>query len=87
MGSPPCLTLLASRILPICWAVDEASSTARTEFAVGRFRGRRTQRDQHPKRRPTDAHLDADQLRTDFEGKTAGARKRPVGVSVLFRLK
>jgi hypothetical protein len=27
MGSLPCLTLLASRILPICWAVDEASST------------------------------------------------------------
>jgi hypothetical protein len=59
-----------------------------TEFAVGRSRGRRTQRDQHPKRRPTGARLDADQLRTHFELKTAEARKRlGGGVSVLFRLK
>ena len=76
MGSLPCLTWLASRILSICWRSTRPAQRARTEFAVGRSRGRRKQRDQHPNDDRQRRASTPTQLRTHFELKTAGARKR-----------
>jgi hypothetical protein len=86
--SLPCLTLLALRILPTCWTVDEASSTGTHRAGGWKISWPAYAARPAPKRRPKGARLDADQLRTRVALNTAEAPKTlSGGSSVLFRLK